>query len=214
VFPAQILREEKMSYIVVRFYAPTGDLHAEELSQRAGKEIVPHLLKTGCQRYTTIKFLNGHVGSVSFYPDKAAADRAAEIAIEWAKGTGGVQGLARTLRGEQVFSHHNQESHSLANTFGVIRIYGSAAPAEDVKAALELEATPIIRNADGSLRYTCFRSDDGDNFVVLTAHTTRESATQLTAQARDAVKNGSRLQKVFPHPPEVIEGDIIQSYAS
>lgn len=147
-----------MSYVLVRMYPPTGDRTPEELSQRAANELVPQLLKIGCQRYTAVKFLNGHIGSTS--------------------------------------------------------VYATTASAQDVKEALDQEAVPILQKSAGLLRYTCFRFDEGDHFAVMTAHSTRESATRLTAEAREAIKDGSRLQKVFGRPPEVIEGDIIQSYTS
>jgi hypothetical protein len=204
-----------MSYIVVRMYAPAGEVNSEQLSTRAGQELAPDLFKAGCQRYTTVKFADGHIGSTALYKDKAAAERGAQIGIEWAKSTGAMQGSgpARTLRGEHVFSHHPQANPSLANAFGVIRVYRSTASAHDVKEALEQEAKPILQNASGLLRYTVFNTDEGDGFAVMTANASREAATQLTALARAAAsKAGSRLQKVFPNPPEVIEGDIIHSY--
>jgi hypothetical protein len=204
-----------MSYIVVRMYTPAGEVNPEQLSQRAGQELAPELFKAGCQRYTTVKFANGYIGSTALYTDKAAAERSAQIGIEWAKSTGAMQGSGptRTLRGEHVFSHHPQANPSLANTFGVIRLYRSTASAKDVKEALEQEATPILQNASGLLRYTVFKTDEGDGFAVMTANASRQSATQSTAQARAAAsKAGSKLQKVFPNPPEVIEGDIIHSY--
>lgn len=204
-----------MSYIVVRMYAPAGEVNSEQLSERAGQELAPELFKAGCQRYTTVKFADGHIGSTALYTDKAAAERGAQTGIEWAKSTGVMQGAgpARTLRGEHVFSHHPQANAPLANTFGVIRVYRSTSSAEDVKDALEQEATPILQNASGLLRYTVFKTDEDGGFAIMTANASREAATQLTAQARAAAsKAGSRLQKAFPNPPEVIEGDIIQSY--
>jgi hypothetical protein len=204
-----------MSYIVVRMYAPAGEVNVEQLSKRAGQELAPELFKAGCQRYTTVKFANGYIGSTALYADKAAAERAAPIGIEWAKSSGAMQspGPTRTLRGEHVFSRHPQANPSLANAFGVIRVYRSTASAQDVKEALEQEATPILQNASGLLRYTVFKTDEGDGFAVMTANASRDSVTKLTAEARAATnKAGSRLQKVFPNPPEVIEGDIIHSY--
>jgi quinol monooxygenase YgiN len=206
-----------MSYIVVRLYASVGEVNVEQLSQRAGRELAPQLFKAGCQRYTTVKFADGRIGSTALYKDEAAAERGAQIGGEWAISTGAVQGSgpARTLRGEHVFSHHPQLNPSLANTFGVIRVYRSTASAQDVKEALEQEATPILRNAPGLLRYTVFKTDGDQGYVVMTANTSPEAASQLTAQARAAVtRTGSMLQRVFPVPPEVIEGDIIHSYTN
>jgi hypothetical protein len=204
-----------MSYIVVRMYAPAGEVNSEQLSKRAGQELAPELFKAGCQRFTTVKFADGHLGSTALYTDKAAAERGAQIGGEWAKSTGAMQGPgpARTLRGEHVFSHHPQANPSMANAFGVIRIYRSTASAQDVKEALEQEAMPILQGASGLLRYTVFKTDEGDGFAVMTASTSREAASNLTTQARAAtMKAGSKLQKVFASPPEVIEGDIIHSY--
>lgn len=204
-----------MSYVVVRMYAPMGHAKPEQLSKRAGQELAPELFKAGCQRYTTVRFANGQIGSTALYTDKAAAERGAQIGLQWAKGTGALQGAgpARTLRGEHVFSHHPQADPSLANTFGVIRVYRSTASAQEVKEALEQEATPILDNASGLLRYTVFKTEEGDGFAVMTASASREAASKLTALARAAAtKAGSRLQKVFPNPPEVIEGDILHSY--
>jgi hypothetical protein len=206
-----------MSYIVVRMYAPAGEVNAEQLSKRAGQELTPELFKAGCQRFTTVKFADGHIGSSALYTDRTTAERGAQIGVEWAKSSGAVKGAepARSLRGEHVFSHHPQANPSLANTFGVIRVYRSTASAQDVKEALEQEATPILQNASGLLRYTVFKTDESDGFAVMTAHASREAATELTAQARAAAsKAGSKLQKVFSNPPEVIEGDIIHSYTA
>ena len=206
-----------MSYVMVRMYSGKGAHSPNELSQIADKELAPQLIKAGCQRYTTVAFSDGTVGSTSLYNDKPAADRGSQIASEWARSTGAMEGyqLSRTLRGEHVFGFHPKGSPSLDQSFGTMRIYRSSATVQDVKAALEQEALPIIQEAPGLLRYTCFRTDEGSGFVVLTANKTREAATELTKLAREAAgKEGSRLRKVFPQAPEVIDGELFHSITS
>lgn len=203
-----------MSYVMVRMYSGKGAHSIDELSQIAEKELAPQLMKAGCQRYTTVAFSNGTVGSTSLYKDKAAADGASQIANQWAGSTGAMEGykLTRTMRGEHVYGFHPPGNPSLDKTFGAMRIYKSTASAHDVKDALEQEALPILEKATGLLRYTCFRTDEGDGFVVMTANQTSAAAKELTGLAREAAgKGGSRLQKVFPDAPEVIEGELIQS---
>jgi quinol monooxygenase YgiN len=204
-----------MSYVVVRRYSGTGQRSHDEVIQLAGQELWPELKSAGgCQRYTLVKFADNMFGSVSLYEGRAAADRANSIASTWVKSTGAMTGytLAEVLAGERVFGFNREESFD--NTAGVMRIYHSPASTQDVKTALEQEAQPILNESSGLLRYTCFKVDGDDRFVVLTAHKDQASAAQLTQGARTARgKSGSLLAKALPHDPDVIEGHIVRSFA-
>jgi hypothetical protein len=203
-----------MSYVMVRMYSGRGSQSVNELSQIARRQLAPQLIKVGCKRYTTVEFSNGTVGSTSLYTDKAAADHGAQISSEWARNANAMEGLrlSRTLRGEHLFGFRPDGDPSLDGSFGVMRIYRSSASAQDVQEALEHEALPILQKAEGILRYSCFRTDEGDSFVVLTAHKSRETALELAKLAREAVgTRDSRLQRVFSYPPDVIEAEIFHS---
>src|SRR5690242_1462816 len=149
----------------------------------AAQELWPRI-KSGCQRYTLVKFADNMFGSVSLYEDKAAADRAMRTAADWVTNTNAMAGytLTQTLIGERVFGFHREGS--LDNTHGVMRIYQSAASAQDVRRALEQEAQPILNESQGLLRYTAFKVESENRYVVLTAHQSRDSARQLTEAAQ------------------------------
>ena len=203
-----------MSYIVIRILSGSGTRSQDDLINIAGQELAPQLKKAGCQQYNLIQFADGRMGSVSRYTDKQTAQKANKIAEDWIHNTGAMQGykIDRALQGERIFGFEQSQTANLDNAYGAIRIYQSKASAEDVKQALEQEATPLLHNAGSDLlRYTCVKLDDG--FAMLTAHRTKESATKLTEQAKQArEKSGSLLAKVLTQAPTVIEGQIIRSH--
>jgi hypothetical protein len=75
------------------------------------------------------------------------------------------------------------------------------------------EAKPLLQTIKGLVRYTCFKLDDDKGYAVITGHANRESSTQLSQKAREVrQKGGSRLQRVLPQDPDVIQGTIVHSY--
>jgi len=202
-----------MTYVLVRIYSGVGDRSVDDLLHVVGQELAPQVIKAGCKRYSTIKFADGRVGSSSFYEDRAAADRGSQIASKWVSETGALQGykLAQTIKGEVVYAF--QGDHSAQAKEGEIRLYQTSASREDVEAAMREEGQPILQSVTGLVRYTSFKLDDQQGYAVITAHANREASTLLSQKARDARQHsGSRLQRVLPQDPEILQGTIVQSY--
>jgi hypothetical protein len=119
--------------------------------------------------------------------------------------------LAQTIHGEVIYSF--QGNKVARATEGERRLYNTTASPGDVEGALREEAQPILAVEPGLVRYTCFKLDDGQGYAMMTAHASRVSSTQLSQKAREArQKDGSRLQRVLPQDPEVIQGTIVQSF--
>jgi hypothetical protein len=202
-----------MTYVLVRIYTGGSDRSVDDLLHLVGQELAPRVIKAGCKRYSTVKFADGRIGSSSFYEDSAAAKRGSEIAAEWVGATGAMKDykLARTISGEAVYVF--QGDHNAQAKDGEIRLYQTSASREDVAAALTEEAQPILKSTKGLIRYTCFKLDGAQGYGAITGHVDRESSTQLSEKAREArQKSGSRLQRVLPQSPEVLQGTIVHSY--
>ena len=202
-----------MTYVLVRIYTGSGERSVDELLQTAGQELAPQVIKAGCKRYSIVKFTDGRFGSSSFYEDRAAADRGSQIAAKWVAETGAMKGhkLAQTVSGEAVYMFQGDQNAQAKE--GEIRIYQTSASRGDVEAAMREEAQPLLQTIKGLVRYTCFKLDDAKGYAVITGHTNRESSTQLSQKAREVrQKSGSRLQRVLPKDPEVLQGTIFHSY--
>jgi len=202
-----------MTYVLVRIYSGSGDRSIDELLKVVGEELAPQVIKGGCKRYSAVEFSDGRIGSSSFYEDRAAAERGSEIAAQWVNKTQVMKGykLAQTISGEAVFTY--QGDHSTPAKEGEIRLYQTSASRADIEAAFQEDAQPILQSVKGLVRYTCFKLDDARGYAVITGHTTRESSTELSKKAREARQKGStRLQRVLPKDPEILQGTIVHSY--
>lgn len=201
-----------MTYVLVRIYSGSGDRSVDDLLHVVGQELAPQVIQAGCKRYSTIKFADGRIGSSSFYEDRAAADKGSQIAAKWVSETGAMKGykLAQTINGEVVYAFQGEQNAQAKE--GEIRLYQTAASREDIEAAMREEAEPILRSVTGVIRYTCFKLDDQQGYAVITGHTDRETSTLLSQKAREARQHGSRLQRVLPQDPEILQGTIVHSY--
>jgi len=202
-----------MGYIMVRMY--TGQGSVEEALRIASQELAPKILEAGgCTRYTVVNFGGNRFGSVSRYENKAAADRGAQVAADWVKSTGAMQGatLQNVYGGEQIYSRDPNVAQSIDGKFGTMRIWSSSASATEAQHAFEQEAQPIIDRNNGLLRYTAFRASDSQ-LITLTTAESREAADEMTRQAREAVaKSGSLLSKVLSGTPQIVDGQIFRSF--
>lgn len=205
-----------MAYVLVRIYSGSSERSPEEILRMVGQELRPQLTTPGCRRYTTFRLDDGRIGSTSLYDDKATADRGNEIAAKVVKDASFLRGysLARTLRGEVIFAH--EASELSGDLQGEIRIYQTSASADDLRAAFEQEALPILRDHQGLVRYTAIQLDgDPPGCAVLTAHRDRESATSLSSKAREARQRaGSKLKSVLAREPETVRGTITATYTT
>jgi hypothetical protein len=202
-----------MTYVLVRIYTGNNEQSVDKLLHVVGQELAPQIVKAGCKRYSTVKFSDGRFGSSSFYENRAAAERGSEIAAKWVSQSGAMKGykLARTIAGEAIYMYQGEQNTQAKE--GEIRHYQTSASRGDVEAALREEAQPLLQTNKGLVRYTCFKVDDDQGYAVITAHTTRESSTQLSQVAREARQKGaSRLQRVLPKDPDLLQGTIVQSY--
>ena len=202
-----------MTYVLVRIYTGSSDRNVDDLLHLAGQELAPRVIKAGCKRYSTVKFADGRIGSSSFYEDRAAADRGDQTAAKWVSETSAMSGykLAQTIKGEVVYAFQGDQSAQAKE--GEIRLYQTSASREDVEAAMREEAQPILQSVTGLIRYACFKLEGQQGYAVITGHANREASTLLSQKARDARQNsGSRLQRVLPEEPEVLQGTIVQSY--
>jgi hypothetical protein len=202
-----------MTYVVVRIYSGTGDRSVDDLLHVVGQELAPQVIKAGCKRYSTVKFMDDRIGSSSFYQSRAAADQGSQIAAKWVSETGALEGykLAQTIEGEVVYAFQGEQNVQAKE--GEIRLYQTSASREDIEAAIREEAQPILQSVTGLIRYTCFKLDDQQGYAVITGHANREASTLLSQKARDARQHsGSRLQRVLPQDPEILQGTIVHSY--
>jgi hypothetical protein len=202
-----------MTYVLVRIYTGGSDRNVDDLLHLVGQELAPRVIKAGCKRYSTVKFTDGRIGSSSFYEDAAAARRGSEIAAEWVGGSGAMKDykLARTISGEAIYVFQGAQNAQAKE--GEIRLYQTSASREEVEAALREEAQPILQAAKGLIRYTFFKLDGIQGYGAITGHVDRESSTQLSEKAREARQiSASRLQRVLPQTPEILQGTIAHSY--
>ncbi len=202
-----------MGYVMVRMYTRQGNV--DEVLRIAAQELAPQIIKAGgCTRYTLVNFGGNRFGSASRYEDKAAADRGAQVAAEWVKSTGAMQGatLQNAYAGEQVYSRDPNVAQSIDGKFGTMRIWSLSASAADARHAFEQEAQPIIDSSKGLLRYTAFKAGDSQ-LITLTTAESREAADEMTRQAREAVaKSGSLLSKILTGTPQIVDGQIFRSF--
>jgi hypothetical protein len=202
-----------MTYVLVRIYTGSGNRNVDDLLHVVGQELAPQVIKAGCKRYSTVKFSDGRIGSSSFYEDRAAADKGSQIAAKWVSETDAMEGykLAETIKGDVVYAFQGEQGVQAKE--GEIRLYQTAASREDVAAAMREEAQPILESVTGLIRYTCFKLDDQQGYAVITGHANREASTLLSQKAREArQQSGSRLQRVLPQNPEVLQGTIVHGY--
>lgn len=202
-----------MTYVLVRIYSGSSDQSVADLVKLVGEGLAPQVIKGGCKRYSMVEFADGRIGSSSFYQDRTAAEHGSQIAAKWVGETGALKGykLSQTISGEAVYMFQGDQTAQAKE--GEIRLYQTSALRSDVEAAFREEAQPLLKEIKGLVRYTCFRLDDTQGYGVITAHANRESSTQLSQKAREArQKGGTRLQRVLPKDPEILQGTIVHSF--
>ena len=204
-----------MAYAVTRIFSGSSDPSPEQLDLIARQELVPQLLQiSGLRRYSTLRFMDGRVGSFSVYDTREAADRGLRVASEWVSSTDTVRNyhLDETLRGEIAYALIGQGGQSQRNASGVARIYQTNASIDDVKTAIEQEVSEAVQHLPGLLRYTLVGLDDGriGSFAAFASPESARRAAELTSKLR--AKGGSALGRLLPYAPQVLEGTILGTY--
>jgi hypothetical protein len=195
-----------MPYAVVRLYTGSGD--AERAFETIMRDAVPVLSQAGgLRRYTTAKMQDGRIATISVYDDKASAERGLEVAAKWVRENSTVmQGFAllKVYKGDIVYLYQSDPNVSIDGSTGVMRVYQSPASPDDLKAAMQQEAEPILRR-EAVQRYFCFKREDTQGYVVCSTHDKGDAATRLTQLARETRnKSGSLLQKTLPNDPDEV----------
>ncbi|WP_428491627.1 hypothetical protein [Rhodopila sp.] len=163
--------------------------------------------------YSTLALTDGRFGSSSLYQSRGDADRGREIAKDWVQATpimrdykideniDGEVGLMIEGRVKPEGRHHR-----------IGRIYKSAATVDEVTTALEEEGGEIIRSFPGLIRYSVMHIYDG-RIGTFGSFDTQENARNSSTQAA-ALRNksDSKIARVFPGEPEVMEATILSTY--
>ncbi len=203
-----------MAYAMARIYAGSGSMSAEDLSALALRELAPQLAReAGLARYSTVAFADGRFGSFSVYENQAAAKRGQQIAADWVKGQGAMQGfrLAETLEGEIGYAVQGAAEGD-GRLHGIARIYKTDATVSQLKEALEKEAGEVTRLYPGLARYAVAKLTDG-RVGVFSAFDTQENARKSATQAKGLRgRGGSEMSRLLPSDPEVLEGTVIGTY--
>jgi hypothetical protein len=206
-----------LGYLVVRIYSGSGARKSEELVKIAIQELAPLLAKQdGFLRYATFTLNDGRFGSTSLYRDRASAERGLQVASEWVKSTGAMQGynLARTLRGEQIFSFDGKDAKLQPGAAGTIRVFKTTASAADLKQGFEREAPPMLEKMTGIQRYVVLALDEGGCAVIATHKDAKSLDDGAQAAREHRQKSGSLAQKLLPSEPEVLQGVLAGTYVA
>jgi hypothetical protein len=206
-----------MSYLVVRIYSGSGARKPAELVQVAIQELAPQLAKQdGFLRYATFTLNDGRFGSTSLYRDRVSAERGLQVASEWVKSTGAMQGynLARTLRGEQIFSFDGKDGKLQPGAVGTIRVFKTTASPAELEQGYEQEATPILEKMTGIQRYVVLALDEGGCAVIATHKDAKSLEDGARTMREHRQKSGSLAQKLLPNEPEVLQGVLAGTYVA
>jgi len=92
------------------------------------------------------------------------------------------------------------------------RLYTTDASMDEVREALQTEGDSTIKAFAGLARYTAAKLTDG-RIGIFAAFDSQEHARQSSEQAK-ALRNkaGSKLARVLPSDPVVIEGRVMATY--
>ena len=194
-----------MAYAMTRIFSGSSDPSPEQLDLIARQELVPQLLQiSGLRRYSTLRFMDGRVGSFSVYDTREAADRGLRVASEWVSSTDTVRNyhLDETLRGEIAYALIGKGGQSQRHASGVARIYQTNASIDDVKTAIEQEVSEAVQHLPGLLRYTLVGLEDGriGSFAAFASPESARRAAELTSKLRG--KGGSALGRLLPYAPQ------------
>jgi len=197
-----------MAYVIARIYSGPAASKVDEISCLTIRELAPKLAEEpGLMRYSTIAFSDGRYGSFSVFQNVDAAKRSTQIATEWVKSTGALQGskLDETMEGEVGYAVQGSADDD-GELYAVGRLYRTDASMDAVRQALQSEGDSTIKAFTGLARYTAAKLADG-RIGIFAAFDTQEHARQSSEQAkalRD--KAGSKLASVLPSdPPSVSE---------
>jgi hypothetical protein len=206
-----------MAYATARLFSGSSDQSPEQLDRIARQELVPQLLQIpGLRRYSTLQFHDGRTGSFSVYENREAANRRLRVAMEWVSSTAAVRDyqLDETFRGEIIYSLIGQGDQRQRNAYCVARIYQTKASTDELKTAIEQEASGPLQHLPGLLRYTLLKLEDGQvgSFADFINQESARRSSELAAKLR--AKGGSALAQVLSENPQVLEGIILGTYTS
>ena len=205
-----------MAYAMARMFSGLGTSTVDQLSTLAVQDLAPRLAaKGGLLRYATVSYSDGRYGSFSLYDSSESAQSGAQVAAEWVKSQAAMQAtrLEQTMEGEVALALRGP-SDSDGRSHAIARLYTTDASFDDLKRALESEASETIRSFQGLARYTAAKRRDG-RVGVFSAFDSQENARRSSQQAK-ALRDraGSQLARVLPLDPEVIEGTVLATYAT
>jgi hypothetical protein len=194
-----------MAHCLFRLYTETQ--HDDRRFERLRSEVIPKIRDIpGFQRFAGLHTNDGRYGGFQVYETRDGVDQAMKVFKEWRERIGNRDPVSIEIRGETGLSIVVNPNYEKG--FGVVRIYRTDAPFEDVNTAIDREAADTIRNLQGMLRYTTVKFDDG-RIATFNACATEQAARNMTDKARELRnKAGSQLSKVLPTDPEVIMGEI------
>jgi heme-degrading monooxygenase HmoA len=180
----------------------------ERRFERVRAEMIPKIQAIpGFQRWAGLQTDDGRYGGFQVYDTRQGVDQATQMFNEWRRSNGYDDPADLEVRGETGLSIVMRADYEKG--YGAVRIYKTSASFAEVNEAIEQEGAETIRQVAGLLRYTTVRLDDG-RFAVLSAYETKQAAREMTGKARELRgRAGSRLGKVLPSDPEVIEGTIM-----
>jgi hypothetical protein len=200
-----------MAHAVARIYS--GSTAAEELAGIALKELAPKLAAGGgLTRYATIAYSDGRLGSFSVYESQDAAKRAPGIAAEVVKSHNAFKNLKldETMEGEVLFSAQGSVPMT-GRLHGVSRIYTTSASRIEIMDAIN-EVSDAVRSFPGLARYTVAKLTDG-RIAIFNSFDSQDNARKSSEEAKGLrAKSGSKLARVLPSDPEILEGTVIGTY--
>jgi heme-degrading monooxygenase HmoA len=194
-----------MAHCLFRLY---NEKHRDEdRFERVRAEMIPKLqAMPGFQRWAGLQTDDGRYGGFQVYDTRQEVEQAAQMFNEWRRGHGNDDPVDLEQRGETGLSILVRTDYEKG--YGVVRIYRTSTSFTEVNEAIEHEGGETIRNLPGLLRYTTAKLDDG-RIATFSAFETQQAGRDLTEKARELRSQaGSRLSKVLPSDPEVIEGRI------
>ena len=205
-----------MAYMVARLFSGSSDQTPEQLDRLAHQELVPQLLQIpGLIRYSTLRFHDGRVGSFSVYENREAANRGLRVASEWVSHSEAVRDyrLDETLRGEVVYTLVGQGDQLQRNAHGIARIYQTNASIDEVRIAIEQEASDALQHIPGLLRYTLVSLEDGriGSFAAFVGQDSASRSSELASELR--AKSGSALSRVLSNAPQMMDGLVLGTYS-
>ena len=118
--------------------------------------------------------------------------------------------LVETMEGEVLFSAQGSVPMT-GRLHGVSRIYTTSASRSEIIDAIN-EVSDAVRSFPGLVRYTVAKLTDG-RIAIFNSFDSQENARKSSEEAKGLrAKSGSKLARVLPSDPEILEGTVIGTY--